>query len=248
MADPISPQFLFQFVHPEKLLAVLPGADAIGPTELSRLYGISARELEGLEEGFADAVGAAAKRLADKPDAPDFPFVDGEVVVCLGDSITDDRQSWARMLAHLANDRKDRRVDVVELAVSGDARERTFQGAEEGCLVPDTATAKNLSDLRALAMAETDAELVWITPPPAIDEWVAGDDLFAAQRMVYSSETIAAKADLIRAMPDLVVDVAAVFGNPADPDLFLSDGLHPSVAGQELILKALLARLAEQRA
>jgi acetyl esterase/acyl-CoA thioesterase-1 len=50
-------------------------------------------------------------------------------------------------------------------------------------------------------------------------------------------------ADIVRRRPEPVVDLQAVFGTPANPDLLLSDGLHPSLAGQIAIVTALVRHL-----
>jgi len=42
-----------------------------------------------------------------------------------------------------------------------------------------------------------------------------------------------------------VVDVQAVFGTPADPELQGPDGVHPSLAGQKAIARAFVERLTE---
>jgi len=47
----------------------------------------------------------------------------------------------------------------------------------------------------------------------------------------------------VRGQTDPVVGVQAIFGVPANPDLLLSDGLHPSLAGQKAIVRALVERL-----
>jgi lysophospholipase L1-like esterase len=51
-------------------------------------------------------------------------------------------------------------------------------------------------------------------------------------------------AALIRRQPEPVVDLQRAFGRPANPRLLLADGLHPNVAGQQVILRAVVAKLA----
>ena len=41
----------------------------------------------------------------------------------------------------------------------------------------------------------------------------------------------------------LVVDLQRVFGQPANPQFLLPDGLHPSFTGRKAIVKAVVERL-----
>ena len=67
----------------------------------------------------------------------------------------------------------------------------------------------------------------------------------AAQELL-ADPTFAVRVDQLpfRIQPvrpsDPVVDIQAVFGYPAPPELALSDGIHPSLAGQTLITRALV--------
>jgi hypothetical protein len=50
-------------------------------------------------------------------------------------------------------------------------------------------------------------------------------------------------ADTIRGFDELVVDLGEAFGLPARPDLQGPDGVHPSLAGQQRIVTALVETL-----
>src|SRR5438128_397452 len=94
--------YVMQFVHPEKILAGLPG---INDTTVAAIFGIDATTYGSIRAGFADAARRAAQDLlADAAFAERLarlPFTAGAKVVGLGDSITDDYQSWAELLRHL---------------------------------------------------------------------------------------------------------------------------------------------------
>ena len=47
----------------------------------------------------------------------------------------------------------------------------------------------------------------------------------------------------MRQLPDPVVDLQKIFGCPANPDLLLSEGIHPSLAGHKAIVTALIEQL-----
>ena len=104
-------------------------------------------------------------------------------------------------------------------------------------------TAKNLRTLRDLAKARGGMRLAWITPPPGIEDRQGPSP---AGRPVWRNADLAEVARLVRevAGEDPLVDLWEVFGDPAEPELLLPDGLHPSLGGQRAIAVALVERLA----
>jgi lysophospholipase L1-like esterase len=52
-------------------------------------------------------------------------------------------------------------------------------------------------------------------------------------------------AEVIRRQPDISVDLQRIFGRSANSKLLMDDGLHPNLAGQTAIVKALVDRLTE---
>jgi lysophospholipase L1-like esterase len=50
---------------------------------------------------------------------------------------------------------------------------------------------------------------------------------------------------VIHRQPDPVVDLQDAFGTPPPPELLLPDGLHPSLAGQKTIVRALVETLSK---
>jgi lysophospholipase L1-like esterase len=61
--------------------------------------------------------------------------------------------------------------------------------------------------------------------------------------MSFSNQALRALADLVRQQPDPVVDLQALFGDPPQRALLIEDGVHPSLAGQMAIARALVERL-----
>jgi acyl-CoA thioesterase I len=93
----------------------------------------------------------------------------------------------------------------------------------------------------------SEARLVWMTPPPAIEARVAeGSD---GGEPTWRNADLAEVARLVRevAGKDPLVDLWKAFGEPAEPELLLPDGLHPSLAGQKAIAAALVERLSYRR-
>lgn len=263
---------LIQFQHPGKVLARLGGpplaearaAEILGidPALYRRVRGRSAQIVAEtaraiLEDG---ALAAAVDRL---------PFLPGATVVGLGDSITDDDQSWLEILRQVLALRRPgdgirvlnagisadtsaqilaRFIDVahaepdwiIALAGTNDARRHGYPEAEPMASLAET--DRTLRALRRVA-ARTGARWVWITPPPVIEDQVVADWLLGALEISYRNADLAAIAALIRGYPDPAIDLWPAFGEQADRALFLSDGLHPSLAGQVAIARALIRGL-----
>jgi lysophospholipase L1-like esterase len=257
-----APERLIQFVHPGKLLARLPGE--VEPAKLAALYGVSEQRYGSAVDTFDAAVDAAARRLAaELPTELDaLPFADGEVVVAAGDSITDDLQSWARILRRALG------RALVESGVSGDTsvhlisrlkeivglcpdwllvligtNDARRHGPARHPLVSDDQFRQNIEALRRYVQARTSARLVWITPPPVVEERIEASSDLAADEVVWRNAEVAAKADILRAQPDPVVDLGPVFGGEGLPALLMPDGLHPNVEGQLAIARAVVRAL-----
>jgi lysophospholipase L1-like esterase len=106
-------------------------------------------------------------------------------------------------------------------------------------------TVKNLQELRHFATAQTTARLAWITPPPVIEELATQHWACIQGQIGLSNANTSAVAEVMRKLPDPVIDLQAIFGIPANPDFLLSEGIHPSLAGHKAIVKALVEHLNE---
>ncbi len=260
--------YLIQFVHPNKSWPALDDA-ALAP-----LFGVDVATYRSIHVQFADcAVSAATEILADPIFAAcvdRLPFQSGATVVAVGDSITDDLQSWLEILRHLLLQRRPQDgINIVNAGISGNTTTHIIDrfmdivnlqpawilcmaGAKDASahgqsptktLVSLEETAKNLAALRHFAATQTAARWIWMTPTPVIEAQVAAHWLFGSIQMKVSNTDLVAIADVLRHLPDAVVDLQRAFGSPVDPDWLLSDGLHPSLAGQKAIVKALIEQL-----
>jgi acyl-CoA thioesterase I len=264
--------YIVAFLHPEKMLAGMPGVNdlplhiAFGidkETYDSIRQGFAQRAHAAALELLDDP--AFAQRV-DR-----LPFAPGEKVVGFGDSITDDYQSWLEILRHLlALRRAHDGIVVVNAGYSGDTTSQMFSrflpvvqekpnwiicmagtndARAHGCqpaktMVSIEETALNLTALRHYAATETAARWVWLTPTPVIASKIPAHWWLGTGEMAWSNRDLSAIAALVRRQCDPVVDLQAAFGDPADPVLLLPDGLHPSLAGQKVIVRALVERLA----
>jgi acyl-CoA thioesterase I len=265
-----------QYHHPEKTLAALPGGQGIGDEMLAPFFGTDARTYREIKAAFAGRARRCANELLQDPWFTGLvdllPFEPGTTIVGLGDSITDDYQSWLEILRHLLAERRPgSRIRLVNAGISGDTSSGLLGrlldilegnpawimiliGTNDVAFVRDPLTkslvspeetGKNLRALRALAETLSAARLVWITPPPAIEERTT--EVPAAQP-VWRNADLGEVANLVRevAGEDLLVDLWKVFGEPVESELLLPDGLHPSLAGQKAIAAALVKQLSNR--
>jgi lysophospholipase L1-like esterase len=265
-------EFLVQFIHFEKIVA--PFGVSLDDEQLAPYYGLDVAAYRQLKERFAANARQAAEELlaedafANRVDR--LPFAPGETVLAAGDSITDDLQSWAAILRHLLDLRRpDDQIQVVNDGISGDtttdvlgrllqslaAQPATvicFLGTNDAFRIGGPTaktrvslgeTALNFAALRQLGADAGVANWAWITCPPC-DEATFAANPYAAQFRL-SNDDLQAIADLLRTQPEPVVDLVALFGVPPAADLMLADGVHPSLAGQQAIARALVERLTE---
>jgi acyl-CoA thioesterase I len=265
---------LVQFTHLEKLYGYLPGMDEALVAWLFGLDLEAYRELKGRFD--ANARGAALELLEEPGFAwrvDRLPFREGDTVVGVGDSITDDLQSWLEIVRHLLQERRPGDgIHVVNVGLSAHTTAMVLRrfvpnvvaskpdwilcllgGNDATRIGPEPnkpqvspeETAKNLEAMRRIAKEQTGTEWVWITPPTYDEERASSFPPFKMGQSVFLNDDIIAIGDYIRKQEELVVDTQAVFGTPADPGLQGPDGVHPSLEGQKVIARAFVERLTE---
>jgi lysophospholipase L1-like esterase len=110
-------------------------------------------------------------------------------------------------------------------------------------LVSREETARNLELIRDFLAERTTARRLWMTPPPVREELIATDRRFRLNEQTWDDAELAARVALTHALGEPTLDLAPAFGRPCPPELLLADGLHPSLAGQVRILRAVTERL-----
>ena len=261
-------ELLVRFEHPPKFLAVkeLPGAAFMTRECQAPLYGVSAEELARIRSALEGATAAAAQALLTEPGIRDavaaFPVPPGGTFVALGDSITDDLQSWAEILRHCLTAVRPGEVTVINAGISGDttvdALARLYgiselrpdlviamlgtndcqrHGPHEALLVPPEASLANVHEITRW-LATAGARVVWLTPPPVDEPALAratGDRPFTLR-----AADVRRVSDALLASDLTVTDAGSTL--PA-ADL-LPDGVHPSLTGQTKIARHTLTTLA----
>ncbi len=260
-----------QYVHLEKLYGYLPGL----AESLPAIFGVSPEEYAAIRVRFDALTRSAAEQLLADGAFADrvarLPFPRGARILAVGDSITDDLQSWAEILRHvLAIARPDDDLtlgnaglsahttamivrrwpsllhpapDWIICGLGGNDVTRIAGGKPQVTLAESIA---NLQELRRIAAERTEACWAWLTPVPVDEERAAANPGFQYGASSWRNTDIAALADAIGAFHDPVVDLVDVFGIPAHPELQGPDGVHPSLAGQQRIVTALVETLDRQ--
>jgi acyl-CoA thioesterase I len=262
-----------QYQHPEKVYFYFPRFQ--DETFLATMYGIDVETYRAIRSDFeAAAHGAAMELLADetfaaKVDA--LPFEPGSVVIAIGESDTDDLQSWFEILRHLVDiQRPDDSIQFVNAGISGqttnDALNQITQviGQEPGSvfcmlgandswrigadpaktLVSTEESEKNLAEIRHQVTSQLGASWVWLARPPIDDDRVAAFPGFKMGGFAMRQADIEQFNAFVRDQPEPVVDAQAALGDPAGSDLLGPDGLHATLAGQSAIARAVVETLA----
>jgi hypothetical protein len=154
-----------------------------------------------------------------------LPFRPGTMVVGIGDSNTDDLLSWLEMLRCLLELRRPQdRIRVLNAAVAARTTSKAltrFSGVvaqkpawiicalgsadalrvgpqPAKTLVSPEETARNVAEMRHMAMLQTEAQWVWMTPPTVDERIIAKYPPFQqAQLMLQNHDTIAV-GDILR--------------------------------------------------
>lgn len=121
---------------------------------------------------------------------------------------------------------------------------KKFGGPPAKTLVSLAEYTANLTGIVESFLKYTSARPVLLTPAPVVENMVNTNPDYAAVRMTWDNADIQACADAVRDLAGQhnlpLVDLVNAFSLNPDPSLYLADGLHPSLAGQQLILTKVL--------
>lgn len=261
-----------RYTHLEKLYGYLPGMTEALPT----IFGLTSQEYTTDRAAYSDAAREVAAdllqdpRLASLVDA--IPVTTGQRILAVGDSTTDDLQSWAEILRHLLQLRRPddsilltnaglsahttamilRRwpatlaaasPHLVVCALGGNDVTRVGPAASK-TVVSREETLANLRELRRIAAETSPAAWVWMTPASVLEDRVQQYPPFRFGVSEWRNDDIITLVRAITAFEEPTIDLTAVFGVPPDPDLLGADGVHPTLAGQRAITIAVLKTLA----
>ncbi|NQY65741.1 MAG: SGNH/GDSL hydrolase family protein [Alteromonadaceae bacterium] len=261
-----------QFFHPEKKYSFLRGGSS--SVAHAALFGLREQFYNAMKEIFSSRVDTAAKTLCDDSDyvqaIKSLPFKTQAKIVVLGDSLTDDSQSWFSIIERsFAIIRPDDNIQFINLAVSGDTTTQLlgsvipatqlkadlyfcFSGTNDARIQggnrykPCTSieeVERNIASVIDFGQQQTNAPWVWITPVGVDPTRIAAHDFFKPLMANWCNEHITKVAALINHQAENVIDLRPHFTNLDDSHLLDDDGLHWSIEGQQLAAKIIIKQL-----
>jgi acyl-CoA thioesterase I len=251
------------------MLARFPVGDALHEELLDQMLAAPAEIGRGLVAEMAEQTRATAAEMltgrAYREALRALPFRPGDRIVAVGDSVTADRRGWFELLSASAALAGEPASEMINLGVSGnttaDVLERfdllesarpsrvllmlgTNDARAHGRtvshrMVTAAETERNIRVLVDLITGELGAEVTVITPP-AVDQRRI-DTFFAGSPVRWQAADIAEVAQVVRkAVPD-ALDLHTRTGT--GDDVLEADGVHPTPAGQRLILTHIVDHL-----
>jgi len=228
---------------------------------IARIYGVRRGLLARIDRGFQENVERLAASL---PRRAEPPLEKPLTILALGDSITSDRESWARILARYWRD--DPRRRILDSAISGDTtaslleRYHSTVGNQEfdwvvlfigtnDCRqmdekIPMVSLEEYRRNLEILLDRLAGKRIVLVTLPPADNDRFRA--FFRDSGNSYDLGHLAAANKLLRelagrrklALADLAKGLEPLGGQALE-----ADGLHMSSAGQLVLCRLLLELL-----
>lgn len=265
-------KYLLQFLNIEKRFPLLPG---ISNTEaVAHLFGLEESELTTLRDMYAANAKEAALELLKDDEVIEWidklPFSSNETIIALGDSSTDDLQSWFQIFSELISiavpDTEFRFINAGQASdTSSEALRRLHRDvlsydpdwvivslgmfdasrlsiAPKRTLLPLAETWENLSTIEDAIKEVTENPVIWISPPPIIPGLLDKMELFDFDIEDKDLDQI---RQIITGKTGYIVDPKGKrMGSPPEAWYYLSDGINPSLSGHVNTTRALLYTLA----
>lgn len=261
-------KYLIQFLNIEKRFPLLPGKEKL--KSVADFIGIPEKTLKEIREEFDNNAKQAALELLKEKDIPDLiqalPFNENDVILAFGDSLTDDCQSWFEVLRHLLEIAlPDRKLKFINSGISGDTSLDALKRLDRDVLSnePDwvivalgtndalrmnyaanrplvslTEFWENINTIDLAVQDITENPVIWITPPPVITELM--DEAPDNNAILYEKDLIQYRQVVAGKQGYIIDPLGQRMGQPAQAWNFLSDGLHPSLAGHVSTVKSFL--------
>ncbi|RRS08739.1 SGNH/GDSL hydrolase family protein [Pseudoalteromonas sp. J010] len=260
---------IIRFFHPEKRFSFMSGAN--DPAVLAAMFGVPQDTYLAIRNEFELNVNLAARELLNEPDylksIQQIPLVDNATIAVIGDSLTDDYQSWFEILQKSFQiARPEANITWVNTALSGDTTMQLFStltqieavkpdylfcliGTNDGRVHGDGKKSctgfreviDNLSEIATRAESCVQKEFIWITPVGVQEDWIKEDWLLNKFNASWSHQQILQTAELIRTRPEKHIDITEIFAGERRDAMFLEDGLHWSLQGQKSVARSVVA-------
>jgi len=265
-------KYLLQFLNIEKQFPLLPGIRNSGA--VANLFGLTEKELLSLRDMYSTNAKEAALELLKDDEVMDWvdnlPFSPGDTIAAIGDSSTDDLQSWFEILRELLSiSRPDADYRFINAGQTNDTSSQALRRlqrdvlsyepdwvfislglfdatrlsiAPKRTLLPLSETWENLSTIEDAIKEVTDNPVIWISPPPIIPGLLDKMELFDFDIVEKDLDQI---RQIITGKTGYIVDPKGKrMGSPPEAWYFLSDGINPSLSGHVNTARAILYTLA----
>lgn len=267
-------KYLVQFLNIEKKFPLLPGTKDL--KAVASFIGLPVEDLKEIREEFEENIKKAANELLNEEDiveqVNELPFNQSDKILVLGDSITDDLQSWFEIFRHLLQTAlPDLELDFINAAITDDTTFSALQRfdrdvisqkpdwvivalgthdamrknfAANRTIVSLTEFWENLNTISLAIKDITDKPAIWITPPPVIREIM---DETPEYNSIIDEKDLIQFRDVISGKEGFIIDpLGTRMGQPPKAWNYLNDGFHPSLAGHLNTVKALLRGLTNE--
>lgn len=265
-------KYLLQFLNLEKRFPLLPGIN--NSEAMAGLLGLEVEVLTKFRDLYRNNAREAAKELLEEEEVEEWvealPFEEGDRIVALGDSMTDDLQGWFNIFSNLLESaRPDMDFKFINSGVSynttSEALRRLHQDvlshepewvmislgtfdairldfAPGRTLIPLSETWENLTTIADAIAEVTDNPIIWIAPPPVIPGLLDEMEYFDFD---IDERDLFSIREIIAGKTGYIVDpVGHRMGKPAEAWYYLSDGVNPSLSGHTNTVRELLKSLA----
>ncbi len=261
-------EYLVQFSNIEKRFPLFQGVQ--DPEAVADFIGIDVENFKKIRESFDGQVRQAAEEiLKDETmlkNAENLPFKPDDTIAVIGDSVTDDRQSWFHILSNVLDmvipKAKFRYVDAsISDSLSADALRRLERdvmakdpdwifvalGSQDAMrlhlitgrtLVSLSEFWENINAIESAIVQNCKNPPVWITPPPVIPELMQQMPLLDG---IVDDQDLRDFREVIAGKTGFIVDPSGSrMGNPPKEWNYLNDGFRPSLAGNMETVRSIL--------
>lgn len=270
-------KYLLQFLNLEKRYPLLPGIE--NEEAMAHLMGLEKEEFSKLRKHFRTNAKEAADELLKEGEVgewlEDLPFEEGDTIVALGDSITDDLQGWFNIFEQLLHQAlPDKEFKLINSGLAYDTSTDALKRLNRDVLAhePDWVIValgtfdaqklhvepkrplvsladywENTKTIEEAVKEVTDNPLIWISPPPVITEMLQKIRLFDFDIFEEDLQNI---REVLTGKQGYIVDpMGSRMSSEDEVEAwnYLSDGLHPSLSGHVNTVRELLRHLTQSK-
>ncbi|WP_086931972.1 SGNH/GDSL hydrolase family protein [Agarilytica rhodophyticola] len=255
---------LIRFFHPEKRLDFLPGSENVNA--LANFFGLSEQEYLDIKGEFRENVENCAKQLIEEPIVSEaistIKLKTGDSIAVIGDSLTDDYQSWFEILKKTFQIlRPELQLQWHNTALSGDTSMQLFStlsrlesikpdylfcliGTNDGrihgslkkhCTSIDE-VSNNFDAIESLGKSVATKKFIWMTPVGVDERRIREDWLLTRMGAIWDDRHILKISDLIMSRVESKIDLRKILPDDRE-EVFIEDGLHWSLSFQKRVAR-----------